>query len=145
MGEIKSVGFSFDKCTSNLSSNLGESENILGSLYDSKDWTKRADCKSTPLNKCSKTLGVRSAKYNWDGTNLKGSEVEISSGCNGTEEEEEASSFLLNEASLTSTSGWDKGETIWEWEWDLVIFEGANLVLWSCQVNDFNLQFLYSP
>lgn len=93
---------------------LGESKNILGSLYDSKDWTKRDDCRSTPLDNSSKTLGVRSAKSNWDGTKLKGSEAEISSSCNGTEEEAEASSLLLNEASLTSHSGSDKGEIILE-------------------------------
>ena len=113
---MKSIGFSSSKCTSSYFSYLGESENISRSLYDSKDWTKGVECKSTPLDKSSKILSVISVKYNWDGTELKGSEAEISLGCNGTEEEVEASSLLLNEASLTSLSGSDKGDIILESE-----------------------------
>lgn len=80
MGEIKSVGFRSGRCTSSYSSNLGESENISRSLYDSNDWNKRAKWKSNPLDKSSKTLGVRSTKSNWDGTKVKGWEDEMSPG-----------------------------------------------------------------
>lgn len=84
MGEIKLVGFNFVKCTSNSSSDLGESKNISGILYDSKEYTKRVDCRWNALDSNSNTLGVKSSKYNGYGIDLKGSEDEISLGCNGT-------------------------------------------------------------
>lgn len=145
MGEIKSVGFNLGKCTSNSSSNLGDSEGSSGIWYDPSEWTKRVYCKSTPLDSSSNTLGVNSSKSKGNGIYLKGSEAEISLGCSGTEQEEEASIILLKEASLTSLSRSSNGETISKSKWDMVCLEGAILGFWSRRVKYFNLLFLYSP
>lgn len=120
MGEIKSIGFNWGKCTFNSSSDLSETEDISGIWYDSNEWIKGADYRPTPFDNSSKILGVKSTKSNWDGTDLKGSKAGISSGYSGREKDEEASSLLLKEDSLTSLSGLDNGETICKLEWDLV-------------------------
>lgn len=66
------------------------------------------------MDSSSKTLGFKLAKCNGDGTDLRGSKAKISSCCKGIEEEVEASSLLLKEASLTSLFVSDSRETISE-------------------------------
>ena len=67
MGDIKSVGLYSGKWKPRSNSDLGDPSGSGGSRWDSSEWIRKDDLKSTHLSKSSTTLGDKWVYSGLDG------------------------------------------------------------------------------